>query len=99
MDKYSSIDDTLAQQDQMKPLIRIFFTALLAFSLTASAQSSKAEKAEKAAPATGKAQKKAKKKAMDGPQCAAMTKDGDRCKREASAGSKFCWQHGGKKKS
>jgi hypothetical protein len=26
-------------------------------------------------------------------QCLATTKNGDRCKREAEAGSKYCWQH------
>ena len=34
-----------------------------------------------------------------GQQCQAKTKDGDQCKRMASAGSQFCWQHGGKKTS
>ena len=28
-------------------------------------------------------------------QCAATTKKGTQCKRQASAGSSFCWQHGG----
>jgi len=31
-------------------------------------------------------------------RCAAKTRKGPQCKRKASAGSKFCWQHGGKKK-
>ena len=26
-------------------------------------------------------------------QCAAMTKEGNRCKRKAQEGSQFCWQH------
>jgi endonuclease G len=26
-------------------------------------------------------------------QCAAMTKKGTRCKRNAESGSKYCWQH------
>jgi hypothetical protein len=26
-------------------------------------------------------------------QCAAITQDGTQCKREAEAGSKYCWQH------
>ena len=28
-------------------------------------------------------------------QCAAITQKGTRCKRKASPGSKYCWQHGG----
>ena len=29
-------------------------------------------------------------------QCAAITKKGTQCKRRATAGSSFCWQHGGR---
>ena len=32
-------------------------------------------------------------------QCAAMTKKGTQCKRQASPGSEFCWQHGGTTKA
>ena len=32
-------------------------------------------------------------------QCAATTKKGTQCKREASPGSEFCWQHGGTTKA
>ncbi|MBQ3290441.1 MAG: hypothetical protein IJH50_13650 [Kiritimatiellae bacterium] len=32
-------------------------------------------------------------------QCAATTKKGTQCKRQASPGSEFCWQHGGTTKS
>ena len=28
-------------------------------------------------------------------QCQATTKKGKQCKRKASAGSRYCWQHGG----
>ena len=28
-------------------------------------------------------------------QCAATTKKGTQCKRQASPGSQYCWQHGG----
>ena len=31
-------------------------------------------------------------------QCAATTKKGTQCKRQAAAGSSYCWQHGGKAK-
>lgn len=30
-------------------------------------------------------------------QCVAMTKKGTQCKRQASADSQFCWQHGAAK--
>jgi len=33
-----------------------------------------------------------------GPQCKGTTKKGTQCKRSASAGSTYCWQHGGSKK-
>ena len=29
-------------------------------------------------------------------QCQATTKKGNQCKRQAAAGSNYCWQHGGK---
>ena len=32
-------------------------------------------------------------------QCAATTKKGTQCKRQASPGSEFCWQHGGTTKA
>ncbi len=32
-------------------------------------------------------------------QCAATTKKGTQCKRQASPGSEFCWQHGGSTKA
>ena len=32
-------------------------------------------------------------------QCAATTKNGTRCKRQASPGSLYCWQHGGTAKT
>lgn len=32
-------------------------------------------------------------------QCAATTKKGTQCKRQASPGSSYCWQHGGKASS
>ena len=32
-------------------------------------------------------------------QCAAITKKGTQCKRQASPGSEFCWQHGGTTKA
>ena len=32
-------------------------------------------------------------------QCAATTKKGTQCKRQASADSRFCWQHGGATKA
>jgi hypothetical protein len=32
-------------------------------------------------------------------QCQAITKKGTQCKRQASAGSVYCWQHGGKTQS
>ena len=32
-------------------------------------------------------------------QCAATTKKGAQCKRQASPGSQFCWQHGGSTKA
>ena len=32
-------------------------------------------------------------------QCAATTKKGTQCKREASPGSQYCWQHGGSTKA
>ena len=32
-------------------------------------------------------------------QCAATTKKGTQCKRQASANSQFCWQHGGSTKA
>ncbi len=47
-------------------------------------------------PAAQKASGKAAEAASD--RCQAKTKDGDQCKRKAAPGSKFCWQHGGKKK-
>ena len=30
-------------------------------------------------------------------QCVGITKKGERCKRQAAAGSSYCWQHGGAK--
>ncbi len=32
-------------------------------------------------------------------QCAAITKKGTQCKRQASPGSEYCWQHGGTTKA
>ena len=32
-------------------------------------------------------------------QCAATTRKGTQCKRQASPGSEFCWQHGGTTKA
>ena len=32
-------------------------------------------------------------------QCAATTKKGTQCKRQASPGSQYCWQHGGTTKA
>jgi hypothetical protein len=47
--------------------------------------------------APGGSKKGAKSAVPVADQCQAMTKAGTQCKRKASAGSKFCWQHGGKK--
>lgn len=33
---------------------------------------------------------------LDAGQCQAITKKGAQCKRQAAAGSEYCWQHGGK---
>ena len=49
------------------------------------------------APAKGADKKGAKNAAPVADQCQATTKAGTQCKRKASPGSKFCWQHGGKK--
>ncbi|MBI4902975.1 MAG: hypothetical protein HY820_05025 [Acidobacteria bacterium] len=69
-------------------LSRILISALMSIALL-SAQ----------APAPPPPAKTAAKKAAPATadQCMAKTKAGDQCKRKASAGSKFCWQHGGKK--
>ncbi len=61
------------------------------------AQGSKKDATPPAATKTEKAKTEKKKTVPAADQCQAMTKDGDQCKRKASAGSKFCWQHGGKK--
>jgi hypothetical protein len=37
--------------------------------------------------------------AADASQCAAATQKGSRCKRNASPGSSYCWQHGGTTKA
>jgi hypothetical protein len=44
---------------------------------------------------TKKGAQAAEKKALPATteQCAGVTQDGDRCKRKAQAGSKYCWQH------
>lgn len=68
-------------------LVRMIVAAMLLTSPVMLAQPKKGE--TKPAPKTAQAK---------GDQCQAKTKDGDQCKRKAAAGSKFCWQHGGKKK-
>lgn len=41
--------------------------------------------------------KTAQKEKTGGGQCQATTKKGKQCKRNAKAGSNYCWQHGGQK--
>ncbi len=81
---------------------RLAVTAiLLAFGLMAQT-APKTKDAPKSAPPAAAEKGAAKKAAKEVPQserCQAKTQDGDQCKRKASAGSKFCWQHGGKKKA
>lgn len=92
-------------------LRRLFLATLLAMALSTSsfAQADKDKKAETKTEAKSKKDAKVSKgevssekktplkTGMDAALCQAMTKDGDQCKRKPSAGSKFCWQHGGKK--
>jgi hypothetical protein len=73
-------------------LPKLLFSLLLAVALLGAQGTKKESTAPPAAPA-----KKAASKVAAADQCQAKTKDGDQCKRKASAGSKFCWQHGGKK--
>jgi len=41
----------------------------------------------------GKSKEKSQTKAIAGGQCQARTKKGTQCKRKASSGSMYCWQH------
>jgi methylphosphotriester-DNA--protein-cysteine methyltransferase len=41
----------------------------------------------------GQSTEKSQSKAASGGQCQAFTKKGTQCKRKASAGSLYCWQH------
>ncbi|MFN7924748.1 MAG: hypothetical protein U0Q16_31890 [Bryobacteraceae bacterium] len=74
----------------------------MALSTPSFAQGTK-KKAEDKAAATEKAAEKAADKGAKGAEkgstvpdserCIAKTQDGDRCKRKAADGSKYCWQH------
>lgn len=84
---------------------RFLLTALFLLGSTLFGQAKKATPTPTPAPTPAQAQapsdKKGAKKSAPAAadQCQAMTQAGTQCKRKASPGSKFCWQHAGKKKS
>lgn len=78
----------------MKQLLSFVLAGLLAISGAALAQGQKKSGEAKSAD-TKKGAQAAEKKAppATADQCAALTQDGDRCKRKAQAGGRHCWQH------
>ena len=72
----------------MLKLSALLVAVLLTLSAALPAQTTKGAKPASAAPGAVK---------IEG-RCQARTKAGPQCKRKASAGSQYCYQHGGKKK-